>query len=93
MTAIDTSTVPAPAPGNRLVRFGRFARRNPTMLIGAAILIFFVTVAIIAPLIAGDPMLKLPTRRLQPPSPNCASEPTSSARMSSHAPSTAPASR
>lgn len=69
MTAIDTSTVPAPAPGNRLLRFGRFARRNPTMLLGAAILIFFVTVAIIAPLIAGDPMLKLPTRRLQPPSP------------------------
>ena len=69
MTAIDTSTVPAPASGNRLVRFCRFARRNPTMLIGAAILIFFVGIAIIAPLIAGDPMLKLPTRRLQPPSP------------------------
>ena len=36
--------------------------------LGAAILIFFLIVAIIAPLIAGDPMLKAPNRRLQPPS-------------------------
>ena len=67
MTAITAPTTPSTS-GNRLARFGRFARRNPTILLGAAILIFFVAVAIIAPLIAGDPMLKLPTRRLQPPS-------------------------
>ena len=70
MTAIDTPTAPAPAAGSRLARIGRFVRRNPTMLLGAAILIFFLVVAIIAPLIAGDPMLKAPTRRLQPPSPD-----------------------
>lgn len=69
MTTIDAPTVPVPAAGNRLARFGRFARRNPTMLLGAVILIFFIGVAIVAPLIAGDPMLKAPARRLQPPSP------------------------
>lgn len=68
MTAIPAPTVTAPS-GSRLTRFGRFARRNPTVLLGAAILIFFLGIAIVAPLIAGDPMLKLPTRRLQPPSP------------------------
>jgi peptide/nickel transport system permease protein len=69
MTAIDAPTAPATAAGSRLARIGRFARRNPTTLLGAAILIFFLIVAIIAPLIAGDPMLKAPTRRLQSPSP------------------------
>jgi len=72
MTAITTVPTSAAAPvsnGGRLARIGRFARRNPTLLLGAFILIFFVGVAIIAPLIAGDPMLKLPNRRLRPPSP------------------------
>lgn len=70
MTAITTAPAAAPVPtGGQLARFGRFARRNPTMLLGALILIFFVGVAIVAPLIAGDPMLKLPNRRLRPPSP------------------------
>lgn len=50
-------------------RILRFARRNPTMLLGAAILLFFVGVAVFAPWLSGDPMLKVPTRRLQPPSP------------------------
>ena len=68
MTALTAETT-APAAGSRLARFGRFARRNPTMLLGIAILIFFLGVALVAPLISGDPMLKLPTRRLQPPSP------------------------
>jgi peptide/nickel transport system permease protein len=71
MTAITTASTPAAAPssGGQLARLGRFLRRNPTMVLGALILIFFVGVAIIAPLIAGDPMLKLPNRRLRPPSP------------------------
>lgn len=68
MTVIAAPAVAATS-GNRLARFGRFARRNPTILLGAAILAFFLGVAIVAPLISGDPMLKLPTRRLQPPSP------------------------
>ncbi|MCU4181583.1 ABC transporter permease [Bosea sp. BH3] len=70
MTAITTAPAAAPvSTGSQLARIGRFARRNPTMLLGALILIFFVGVAIVAPLIAGDPMLKLPNRRLRPPSP------------------------
>lgn len=71
MTAITTAPAPAAAPasGGQLARLGRFLRRNPTMVLGALILIFFIGVAIVAPLIAGDPMLKLPNRRLRPPSP------------------------
>ena len=46
MTTITAPTV-APASGNRLTRLARFARRNPTMLLGGAILIFFLGVAVI----------------------------------------------
>lgn len=71
MTAITTAPAPtaAASSGGQLARLGRFLRRNPTMVLGALILVFFVGVAIVAPLIAGDPMLKLPNRRLRPPSP------------------------
>jgi len=69
MTAITTVPAAAPSSGGQLARLGRFLRRNPTMVLGALILIFFIGVAIVAPLIAGDPMLKLPNRRLRPPSP------------------------
>lgn len=71
MTAITTAPAAAPAPssGGQFARLGRFLRRNTTMVLGALILLFFLGVAIVAPLIAGDPMLKLPTRRLRPPSP------------------------
>ncbi|WP_103874863.1 ABC transporter permease [Bosea lathyri] len=63
-------TVPTADPARRSLpaRIARFARRNPTMLLGGAILLFFVSVAIFAPLLSGDPMLKAPTRRLLPPS-------------------------
>ncbi|MBI3507383.1 MAG: ABC transporter permease [Proteobacteria bacterium] len=50
--------------------FLTFARRNPTIVAGAAILVFMATIAIIAPLIAGDPRLMNPVNRLQPPSPD-----------------------
>jgi peptide/nickel transport system permease protein len=45
-----------------------FARRNPTIVIGVAILAFMTLVALAAPLIAGDPRLMNPVNRLQPPS-------------------------
>ena len=48
--------------------FPAFARRNPTIIAGSAILIFMALVAIIAPLIAGDPRMMNPVNRLQPPS-------------------------
>jgi peptide/nickel transport system permease protein len=65
MTTIATGRGLAPG---RLVRFRTFARRNPTIIIGAAILIFMALVAILAPLIAGDPRFINPVDRLQPPS-------------------------
>ncbi len=64
--AVETAT---PAKRSAAAQLLRFARRNPTMLLGGAILAFFVGVAILAPWLSGDPMLKAPTRRLQPPSP------------------------
>ena len=69
-TTMSAITVPAADPVRRSfpARIARFARRNPTMLLGGAILLFFVSVAIFAPLLSGDPMLKAPTRRLLPPS-------------------------
>jgi peptide/nickel transport system permease protein len=48
--------------------FPTFARRNPTIVAGSAILIFMAFIAIIAPLIAGDPRMMNPVNRLQPPS-------------------------
>jgi peptide/nickel transport system permease protein len=48
--------------------FFTFARRNPTIVAGATILIFMTIVALIAPWIAGDPRLMSPVDRLQPPS-------------------------
>lgn len=70
MSAITAPTVAAePAKRSASARLVRFARRNPTMLLGAAILLFFVGVAVFAPWLSGDPMLKVPTRRLLPPSP------------------------
>ena len=48
--------------------FVAFVRRNPTIAVGATILLFMTVVASIAPLIAGDPRLMNPVNRLQPPS-------------------------
>ena len=45
-----------------------FARRNPTIVLGAALLVARAAVAVIAPWIAGDPRLMTPTNRLQSPS-------------------------
>lgn len=45
-----------------------FARRNPTIVAGVAILAFMTVVAIFAPFIAGDPRHMNPVNRLLPPS-------------------------
>jgi peptide/nickel transport system permease protein len=68
MSVITAPAAPAPAQRSTGARILHFARRNPTMLLGGAILLFFVAVAVFAPWLSGDPMLKVPTRRLQPPS-------------------------
>ena len=67
MSAITPDAVPV-AIGRKPVGYARFIRRNPTMVAGAVILAFTILVALFAPLIAGDPMLKVPSRRLLPPS-------------------------
>jgi peptide/nickel transport system permease protein len=60
-------SVAAPAVAPRSSGFGRFARRNPTIVIGSALLLVMVLAAIFAPVIAGDPMHVNPVDRLKPP--------------------------
>jgi peptide/nickel transport system permease protein len=66
MADVAAPVAPPPAAPRRGV--WRFVRRNPTMVIGAAVLAAMAAVALIAPLIAGDPTLMQPIRRLKPPS-------------------------
>jgi peptide/nickel transport system permease protein len=47
----------------------RFIRRNPTILVGAVLLVLAAGAAAAAPWIAGDPMALSPIDRLLPPSP------------------------
>ena len=56
------------APQSHLARFRVFARRNKTIVLGAALLLAMATIAIIAPWIAGDPRFMTPIDRLLPPS-------------------------
>lgn len=52
----------------RMSRLAFFARRNPTIVIGATILIAMTLLALAAPFIAGDPRFINPVDRLKPPS-------------------------
>jgi peptide/nickel transport system permease protein len=45
-----------------------FARRNPTIVLGAALLLAVAAVAVLAPWIAGDPLTLAPVNRLKAPS-------------------------
>ena len=62
--AADT---PQAMPGP-LARLRIFIRRNPTIVIGSALLAAMAVIAAIAPWIAGDPQFMVPVDRLQPPS-------------------------
>ena len=74
MSSSGTGTVarvlarPAPRLGPVLKTVGRGARRNPTMAVGLAILVFVSIIAIIAPLISGDPVDIVVPERMQSPS-------------------------
>jgi len=60
---------PPATPARRRGRqLWRFARRNPTMTIGAIILAGVAALALAAPLFAGDPLTMRPVQRLRPPS-------------------------
>ncbi len=56
------------AKQGHIARFGVFARRNKTIVLGAALLIAMAIVAAAAPWIAGDPQFMTPIDRLLPPS-------------------------
>jgi peptide/nickel transport system permease protein len=64
-----SATIATAAPQARpAFRPWRFIRRNPTLAAGLFILAVMATVALFAPLIAGDPLLMQPAQRLRPPS-------------------------
>ena len=63
-----TSLEPAVTAVPRRGAFGDFLRRHPTIVVGCAIIAFMTAVALLAPLIAGDPIGFDPINRLQPPS-------------------------
>jgi peptide/nickel transport system permease protein len=68
MTSAST-TAPAPAPARGIRRGAMtFARRNPTIVIGASLLLTMVFLALFAPWIVGDPLAMAPANRLRPPS-------------------------
>ncbi len=63
-TIVDTS----PARAGAAARFAIFARRNPTIMLGGALLAAMTAIALLAPWIAGDPLDLAPVNRLKPPS-------------------------
>ncbi|HEY5634283.1 MAG TPA: ABC transporter permease [Burkholderiaceae bacterium] len=64
---MTTATIAA-APISDLSRRKDWMRRNPTIVIGSLILLFFVAVALLAPWLAGDPLSFEPLFRLKKPS-------------------------
>lgn len=56
------------APPKRTSGFAVFVGRNPTIVLGAALLILSALLAVCSPLIAGDPIAIAPAQRLQGPS-------------------------
>jgi peptide/nickel transport system permease protein len=65
-----TLALPAPprlAP-SRGARAWRFTKRNPTLVVGGAILAVMAAAALAAPFYAGDALTMAPARRLRPPS-------------------------
>ena len=68
-TATAGAFVAAEAPSRRRgARLRRFIRRNPTLFAGGVILSLIALVALVAPLLAGDPLTMQPAQRLRPPS-------------------------
>src|SRR5262245_46088670 len=51
-----------------LARIAAFIRRNPTIVIGAALLVGLIAMTLAAPWIVGDPFRQAPINRLRPPS-------------------------
>ena len=64
-TAEDVAAPPVASP---IARAATAIRRNPTIFIGAVLLLALVAMALAAPWIAGDPFRQAPINRLRPPS-------------------------
>jgi peptide/nickel transport system permease protein len=68
---MSDGSIAAPASSERppgaLRRFGTFARRNPTIVIGVAMLGLMVALALLAPWLTNDPMAAAPVDRLKAP--------------------------
>jgi peptide/nickel transport system permease protein len=63
--------IAAPAPAatrGTAAQAWRFTRRNPTIVLGGAILLFMAVASLLAPLFAGDAITMLPSDRLKVPS-------------------------
>jgi peptide/nickel transport system permease protein len=65
MALAEAIRVPRPGP---VARLRVFARRNPTIVLGSALLLAVAAMAVLAPWIAGDPLTLAPVNRLKPPS-------------------------
>ena len=69
MTVATPTEAEVEESGSALADIGVFLRRNPTVMIGSALLLAIVLTAVFAPLIApGDPQALNPIKRLRPPS-------------------------
>src|SRR5215510_16058818 len=68
--ALTAATVDDSVPpvGSATARMAIFVRRNPTILIGAALLVALIAMTLAAPWFAGDPFRQTPINRLRPPS-------------------------
>jgi peptide/nickel transport system permease protein len=67
----EQAAIAAPAPvatRGTAAQAWRFTRRNPTIVIGGAILLSMAVASLLAPLFAGDAITMLPVDRLKPPS-------------------------
>ena len=69
MTGVTPAVAVAPEGRVRLAEIHAFVRQNPTVVVGSALLLAIVLMAILAPWIApGDPQSLSPAMRLRPPS-------------------------
>src|SRR5215813_12369466 len=66
--ASSTASDALPPAVPPLARIAAFIRRNPTILVGAALLVALIAMTLAAPWIAGDPFRQAPINRLRAPS-------------------------
>ncbi len=66
-TLIDPAAAVRPRPG-AIGRVASFLTKHPTILIGGAVLLLFIVIAVLAPLLLPDPTRINPVQRLRTPS-------------------------